>query len=49
MSSATPEVFDNFDSEYAVHILKTISENDDLREIKLVAELDEQKYFFHFI
>lgn len=40
MSSTIP---DDFDSEYAVYILKTISENDDLREIKLVAELDEQK------
>lgn len=36
-------VQDDFDSEYAVHILKTISESEDLREIKLVAELDEQK------
>lgn len=40
MSSTT---LDDFDSEYAAHMLKTISENDDLREIKLVAELDDQK------
>lgn len=30
-------------SEYAVHILKTMAENVDLREIELVAGLDEQK------
>lgn len=41
MSSNTPNEAD-IDSEYAVHMLKMISSNEDLREIKLVAQLDEQ-------
>lgn len=40
MTSSTEN---DIDSEYAVHILKMMSENNDLREIKLVADLDEQK------
>lgn len=44
MSSTIP---DDIDSEYAVFILKTMSENEELREIKLAAELDGQMYLLH--
>lgn len=33
----------DIDSEYAAHILKTMSSDNDSREIELVAEFDEQK------
>lgn len=44
--SSLPE---KIDSEYSAHILQEMLENDNLREIELVAELDDKRQFLNFI